>query len=161
MYINWASTLLFGGVVFGWASIQMLLEDSLVLNKQCDDPTGEPCVAQLDQYSLIFTVIIMEHTVFGAIAGFLVDSYGPGVVAFIGGMFLTAGGFTVGLCDPNSFTGLMTGFSLQSIGGSILYATSWFGNFAVREEMLSTYMTAHGLLTEFSALVPWLMYGAA
>ena len=161
MYLNWASTLLFGGVVFGWASIQMLLEDSLVLNKQCDDPTGEPCVAQLDQYSLIFTVIITEHTVFGAIAGFLVDSYGPGVVAFIGGMFLTAGGFTVGLCDPNSFTGLMTGFSLHSIGSSMLYMTAWSGNFAVREEMLGTYLTVNSAFFDSSALVPWLMYGAA
>ena len=160
MFVNWTSTLLFGGIVFGWASIQMLLEQDQVLNAQCGD-TEEACVDQIADYSAIFTVITTGHIVMGAINGMLVDNYGPMKVAATGGLLLSAGAFTVAAANPNSFAALMTGFSMHAAGSSMVFMTAWCGNFAVREDRIGSYLTTNSALFDTSALVPLIMYGAA
>jgi hypothetical protein len=55
VYLCWASTLLFAGSLYGFASLQLMAENEGVLHQQCL-PSVHPCAAQKDDIALIYSL---------------------------------------------------------------------------------------------------------
>ena len=65
-------TSLYSGVIFGWAPLQLILEEDGVYSSDCEE--GEECTSQQKRFSLLYTLATSVF-MFGGILSHIVISY--------------------------------------------------------------------------------------
>ena len=70
-------TTLYSGIIFGWAPLQLILEEDGVYSANCAKTETESCDSQQRQFSLLYTLATSVF-MFGAfLSGLCVDYFGP------------------------------------------------------------------------------------
>jgi MFS transporter, LAT3 family, solute carrier family 43, member 3 len=70
-----ACTTLYSGIIFGWAPLQLILEEDGVYSSDCEKE--EECTSQQKRFSLLYTLATSVFMFGGFISGICVDYYGP------------------------------------------------------------------------------------
>jgi MFS transporter, LAT3 family, solute carrier family 43, member 3 len=137
--------LLFSGVIFGWAPLQVLLEEDGVYLDLC--PKDNPlCNERLSRLIFLFTVGSTSSMVFCVAAGFLIDRAGPFVNSVLSGLITASGLFLIGAApasstEGNHFDTMAAGIILMGMGGSLVMMNSMPLAFIVRTKHMPLVMT--------------------
>ena len=101
---------LFGGVIFGWNALRLVLEDMQFFEEGCglvpttvnaDSPrSSAPCKSQDSKLAVVFIVGILAVNFGPAVAGPGLDFFGPRVVAAAGSLVPCAGFIMMGTPQP-------------------------------------------------------------
>eukprot|EP00928_Gymnodinium_smaydae_P027867 TRINITY_DN21410_c0_g1_i1.p1 TRINITY_DN21410_c0_g1~~TRINITY_DN21410_c0_g1_i1.p1 ORF type:complete len:488 (-),score=31.36 TRINITY_DN21410_c0_g1_i1:235-1662(-) len=151
------SCLLFSGIVFGWAPIQLLLEDDAVYSSLCS--AQEPlCAARVSRLILMYTVGSTGAVIGGAPCGFMVDVIGPLFCSLMSGVVVTAGIVLVALSDEHTFDGFLIGSFLIGFGGAFVLMSSFPVAFILPKSWRTFYLSCINCFFDASSLVGLLLY---
>lgn len=110
-------SLTLSGVVFGWPAVVIMLEEQGVYRYLCQPGEELPCLAQVDQFNLIFTIASTGFACSVLPMGAVLDRFGPKVSSLIGSAFVLGGSVMFAFSDPPSIDMFIPGYLLIAIGG--------------------------------------------
>jgi len=156
---NWAvaalaltCNFLFSGVIFGWASLQLLLEDEGLYRSLC--PALEPnCHDRMSRLLFLYAVGSTANVVGATPCGFLVDHVGPLVCNILCGVIMSAGFFLVGISEEDSFDAFAVGAVLIGVGGSLEMMTSMPVAFIIPEAHRASVLSGFNCLFDASSVI--------
>lgn len=147
---------LFSGVIFGWAPMQLLLEEDGVYQHVCTEPTL-PCDERVSRLTLLYTIGSTAAVAACVPCGPLVDYFGPVICGFLSGLALTSGLALVGISD-RSFDAFAPGYFLIGSGGVFLMLNSLSIAFVVPKQYMSFVLTGVNSLFDASSIVFLILY---
>ncbi|KDO24619.1 hypothetical protein SPRG_10151 [Saprolegnia parasitica CBS 223.65] len=117
-----AANLLFGGFIYGWASILLFLQGerqyaSLCATDSAIDSVTHTCVAQDNRLNVIFGVAQVTFTISSLPIGMLLDRFGPTILAACGGVASTLGLLLFAISDASGFDAFLPAYVLTALGG--------------------------------------------
>jgi MFS family permease len=104
-------------VIFGWAPLQLIMEDDGQFSELCPDPLDPKCASRNSQFDFIFTVSSSLFALSVWPTGALLDRYGPRFSCLLGSVIFGAGMALVAVSDSKTFDAFLWGFCLISMGG--------------------------------------------
>lgn len=113
------ANLLFSGIMFGWAPLQVLLEEDGVYRNLCQGQEA-PCAAQTNRLVLIYTLALVFSNFASVLNGFLVDLFGPMWSILLAGVLTSSGLVLLGLSEEGSMNAFDVGYTLVGSGGYLL-----------------------------------------
>ena len=102
------------GVVFGWAPLQMMLQEEGIYGDVCTD--GPPCQEQAVRLQIIYTVATSAFCFCVWPTGLVLDAYGPRACCMMGAAFFGVGTALMARSDA-AHDLFMPGFVLMAVGG--------------------------------------------
>lgn len=118
---------LFGGAFFGWANLQLVLEEDGVFADGCSAAEladGESCASQENSLNLVFTCAVSTFVFMSLPGGALVDFWGPARSQIVAGIICILGtGLTSMYKDNNDV--LYPSFVLLGAGGMLSYMSAF------------------------------------
>ena len=132
--------LCFCGVIFGYASLQLLFEEDGVFRSMCG--AGEAgCEKQVQSLLLVYTLGSSFQVFSSFPVGILVDALGPVFCTLLGGAMCVTGLLLFGHSAPDSIVTFSIGSILLSLGGTITFVSSFLLGFIVKKRHVSYVMT--------------------
>ena len=131
----------FCGCIFGYASLQLLLREDGVFAKLCPGLEEGGCPEQLSAFLLVYTLGSSCQVFSSFPVGFMVDALGPVSCTGVGGSLVVAGLLLFGLADPDSLAAFSMASILLSVGGTVLFITSFLLGFIVSPRRTPLLMT--------------------
>lgn len=158
--VSWVGTVLFAGTIYGFASLQLMLEAEGVLHSQCGRPEGDmkACAEQLANFSLVFTVGTSLQTFSSFLVGYAIDVYGPKLCLSGAGVMMSSGVLLFASADPDSLHDYVLAITLTALGANIVYLSSFTVSFVVEASFMSTYNTVNSCLFDTSSIMFFLFY---
>jgi len=110
---SWTATVLFAGALFGWASLQLMLENDGVFHAQCKDKylidnfdgderkinsqsSDTVCAQQSENLTLVYSVGSTLQIFSSFAIGYFIDAYGPLKAITLGGTLMCGGIYCFG-----------------------------------------------------------------
>ena len=90
---------LFSGIIFGWGTLQLILEEEGLYSSGCTDD-DDICPSRQNKFFLLYTISTSTFLVASFFSGMAVDKYGPTKVA----IFVSSTrhiGFMAGKSNPS------------------------------------------------------------
>ncbi|EQC36710.1 hypothetical protein, variant [Saprolegnia diclina VS20] len=117
-----AANLLFGGFIYGWASILLFLQGehqyaSLCAVDSVIDSVTHTCVAQDNRLNVIFGAAQVTFTISSLPIGMLLDRFGPTVLTACGGVASTLGVLLFAISNASEFDAFLPAYILTALGG--------------------------------------------
>lgn len=158
IWIVFLYTLLFSGIIFGFSSLQLLLEKDGVLSNECDESSDDICESRDLKLKLVYTVSTTVF-MFGAfVAGVVVDLYGPTISSMLTTCFISTGFIFLAIAENEQFDLYMLGGVFLGFGGSFAMLNAFPLGFLVEPEKMSFIFTAINCLFDSSGVFFFLCY---
>lgn len=157
--MSWTGTVMFAGTIYGFASLQLMLEKEGALHKQCGvNATEKACAEQLSDFALVFSIGSSLQTFSSLIVGYGIDVYGPRYCLTIAGFMMSAGILLFASADLNALWQYVTAICLTAVAANIVYLSSFTVSFVVDSSFMSTYNTVNSCLFDTSSVMFFLFY---
>ncbi len=158
--VSWVGTVLFAGTIYGFASLQLMLEAEGALHAQCGLPRGDmkACAEQLSDFSLVFTVGTSLQTFSSFVVGYAIDVYGPKLCLSMAGIMMSTGILLFAYADLDSLWQYVAAITLSALSANIVYLSSFTVSFVVDASFMSTYNTVNSCLFDTSSVMFFLFY---
>ena len=158
--VSWIGTVLFAGTIYGFASLQLMLEAEGALHDQCNLPEGDTkaCAEQLADFSLVFTIGTSLQTFSSFIVGYAIDVYGPKLCLSVAGIMMSSSILLFASADLNSLWQYVTAITLSALSANVVYLSSFTVSFVVDPSFMSTYNTVNSCLFDTSSVMFFLFY---
>lgn len=151
------STFLFSGLIFGWAPLQVLLEEDGVYRSRCS--IEQPlCTDRSSRMVFLYTMGQMAAVFGGAPLGFLVDRCGPQLCSFIAAVCVPAGLLLLSIAEDTTdsadvFDVFLVAVIVVGFGGCSLLVACMKLPFLVAPRHLPFVMTACNCLFDASSVI--------
>ena len=160
--MSWVGTVFFAGTIYGFASLQLMLENEGALHSQCVSEEqfkkGEACADQLKDFSLIFSIGSSLQTFSSFFVGYTIDVYGPRYCLLAAGFFMCSGILLFASAELDSVSQYVTAISFTAVGANIVYLSSFTVSFVVDSSFMSTYNTVNSCLFDTSSVMYFIFY---
>ena len=159
-----ANTLLFSGILCGWAALQSFLEDDEIYDHLCRN--GD-CHERDSRMMFLYGTGQMFSIFAYAFLSFLMDRTGPIFLCFFGGLFEALGLFLLGYLEANHlasedrelpFDLFDVAIVLTGIGASALMVHALKLAFIVPPEKFALVMTLANCMVDGSSVMPAMLY---
>lgn len=155
--LNFAACFFCGGIVWGWGSLQLLLEEDGVYRSMC--PAEAPhCTDRKDALLLLFNMGVVIGTYALLPLGILVDKAGPRASGTIAGILLATGFALLGYSEDGGLEAFRTGIVLIVIGGHLVQTNSFPLSHVVPEACVPFVMTGINCFYDASITVTWFLH---
>ena len=114
IFIAAIECLLTSGVIFGWAPLQMILQEEGIYGEVCAN--GPPCQEQAAKLQMIYTIATSAFCFCVWPTGLVLDKYGPRVCCMMGAFFFGIGCGLMAMSDKTQDL-FLPGFVFMGIGG--------------------------------------------
>lgn len=153
-------TTLFSGIIFGYSSLQLLLEGDGVLSGDCDalGAADNTCRSRDLQFKLIYTVSTSVFMTGAFIAGIVVDVCGPTVSSILTTSLVSSGFLLLSFAGNDQFDLFMLGGICLGFGGSFAMLNSFPLGFLVEPNKMSFIFTAINCLFDSSGVFFFFCY---
>jgi len=120
------ANLCFTGIIFGWASLQLIFEAEHQFGFLCGGSTdvGNTCAAQRNAYNFIYVVGAACVAFCPLPGGVMLDRVGPRKSAVVVGSLMTTGLLLLGLSDSVSFNWFALSYALLGGAGVVNFSIS-------------------------------------
>jgi MFS family permease len=123
------SSLLFSGVIFGWAPLELILLREGQYSELCSASEDLPCPSQMNRLNIIFTLAQFFLSFASLPIGFFMD-HAPKTLHFsIAGLLEISGLVLFGLSDSKTNDWFPVAYSLMALGGSMTMLGSFPASF--------------------------------
>ena len=160
------NSLLFSGILFGWASLQAFLEDEGLYLDLCSADSGIlSCDQRKDRMLYLYSRGQMFSIFAYAFLSFLMDRTGPIFLSIVGGLLETLGLLLLAWADINSpefgqmpFDIFDIAIVMTGVGASALMVHALTLAFLVPTSRFAMVMTLANCMVDGSAAMPALLY---
>jgi len=149
---------LFSGIIFGWASLQLLFEEDGVYRGLCPAGTSPRCASRIARLVLLYTLGSTANVLGGTPSGFLVDWAGPRVCNVLCGTAVSCSLLLMGISQEGGIDAFGVGSVLMGFGGALVLMTSIPVAFVVPEARRPLVLTSINCLFDASSVVFLLVY---
>lgn len=156
--MSWVGTVFFAGTIYGFASLQLMLEGEGALHEQCGGESPKACADQLSDFALMFSIGSSLQTFSSLVVGYGIDVYGPRYCLTLAGCMMSAGILLFASADLNSLWQYVAAISLTAVAANIVYLSSFTVSFVVDPSFMSTYNTVNSCLFDTSSVIFFLFY---
>mmetsp|Transcript_9121 Transcript_9121/g.22480 ORF Transcript_9121/g.22480 Transcript_9121/m.22480 type:complete len:486 (+) Transcript_9121:54-1511(+) len=137
------------GVVFGWAALQLMLQNEGIYASECKT-TKAPCMEQAVKLEMMYTVATSAFCFCVWPTGLVLDRFGPRVCCMMGATFFGAG-CAMFAVSSNTFDLFMPGYCLIAIGGlPVVLSMMHLSNLI--PELAGTVITIMNVMIDVSSL---------
>lgn len=159
--MSWTGTVMFAGTIYGFASLQLMLEREGALHAQCGTHASEKaCADQLSDFALVFSIGSSLQTFSSLIVGYGIDVYGPRHCLTLAGFMMSAGILLFASADLDSLYQYVAAICFTAVGANIVYLSSFTVSFVVDSSFMATYNTVNSCLFDTSSVMFFLFYMA-
>lgn len=155
------SVFLFGGIIFGWAPLKLVLlaegqySESCAGNMNLDDT----CAGQMRRYNAIFTLGQFSINFASLPVGFFIDMISKPVYFTIAGICQITGFILFGISDSNNLDYFAIAYGLMALGGSMSIIGALPASFLVRPRRYQPLLlAASSCLFDASSIIFYLIY---
>ncbi|CAK8692863.1 unnamed protein product [Clavelina lepadiformis] len=115
------------GIIFGWPSLQYVLQREGYFSYLCDETTGnhtlqnrteKVCEESEESFNLVFTLSLFSLCIFAVFEGHLLDRFGTWIVRSFGTFLLTLGCILIAVSTPATSWLLYPAMIFMGISGS-------------------------------------------
>ena len=112
------------GIIFGWASLVVVLKEAGVYADACGTAAASNCTARSNRLQMIFTVASSANSVANLSSGFVMDRYGPRVCKLQSHLCVIVGSALLGCWTPGRDALVLPAMTLIGYGGTGLQLAS-------------------------------------
>mmetsp|Transcript_34403 Transcript_34403/g.55657 ORF Transcript_34403/g.55657 Transcript_34403/m.55657 type:complete len:442 (+) Transcript_34403:110-1435(+) len=152
-----ASTFLFGGIVYGWAAVQLLLVREGQYGELCTGSMHPPCMTQMARLNVIFSCTTFAMSVTALTNGLFLDLAGPAITVLVGGTMECVGLALFAFSDSVSFNMFELAYAMIGVGGFLSVMAGYKVNFLVPERA-SAVIIVSSCLFDASAVIFQLLF---
>lgn len=144
-----------GGIINGWAPLELILLQDDVYLDSCPDPLIEDCVIRKGRLIFLFTLASAVATLSSPLGGWITDAVGPAKCTILSGFLVSAGLLLLGIAKEQ---GLALGCVMLATGGLFDLLNSFPLAFIVPPESRPLVMSACNCLYDASSVVFLFVY---
>ncbi|OQR95666.1 hypothetical protein THRCLA_07677 [Thraustotheca clavata] len=157
-----AANLLFGGFIFGWAAVLLLLQEERQYSELCSatdelNAVTHTCVAQDNRLNVIFGVAQVVYTVSSFPVGVLLDKVDSCTMTVLAGILNTLGLFLMAYSESTGFNAFVIGYTCLALGGIMTLLIGFQSGFVV-VKWQTAILTCVNCIFDASAGIPSLLY---
>lgn len=157
--LSLSSVIFFGGILFGWASLQLwLIEEGQYVNV-CEGhvPKGG-CSAQLSQLDMVFNAGSISLSGVTLLVGLYMDYFGEQATAAASGTFVVCGCVLLAFAESDGFDSFIPGYMCLAVGGCFTLLSSFTVSFTIEQKYQAMCVSASSCLFDASAVVFTVFY---
>jgi MFS family permease len=123
------SSLLFSGIIFGWAPLELILLREGQYSELCSTTESLPCPSQMNRLNIIFTLAQFFLSFAALPIGFFMDHASKTIHFSIAAVLEVSGLVLFGLSDSKTNDWFPVAYSLMALGGSMTMLGSFPASF--------------------------------
>jgi hypothetical protein len=127
-------TLLFAGIVFGFAPLQLLLKSENQFSELCPEDSTGTCDAQNLQLLVMFTVATFLVNCISLPSGILLDKLGPVWMIAVAMVIMESGLVLMAYSDSATFNHFIVAYALIAVGGQMTLFSAFPCAFLILEQ---------------------------
>lgn len=156
--LNLVLLFLFSGTIFGWAPLQLLLEDEGIYGDMCSATEASTCESRADRFLFLYSLGSTAAVLSASPSGFLIDRLGPAPCCVLSAVLETGGILLLGLSNDKGFDAFGVGCVMVGAGGTLILINAMTSVFIVPMSYMPLVSTWFNILFDASSVTFLALY---